>query len=356
MLALVVKGESCSSQRGLSQAQARVPESLLRKPRSGVRMQPRAQALGGRRNCREAPKGRQKLLPDVPLIVGDFVLLQESDVFLLEGQVFVVILLSCDVAGDRRHVGFAHAERTVAVLPRKILIAIRAKPAGGIRLDDADDLGCRMHWTDTDEHVNVICHAADDEGCSAGFADDATKIREKIIADFASYQRSASLGTEDEVNDEIAGGLGHVSFAPSELGLLFRLLAQGLGPQKVVSLEAASECSPGREPWVAMRDEDEPRRGDRRISRKRFPRSRPFLLSQVIVGNAKWKRGERGHRKFGRISAVVGRGSTGPGARDEQQGRANGLPPFFRSFGAGALLRLSPRACALGCILAPLRG
>jgi hypothetical protein len=63
----------------------------------------------------------------------------------------------------------------------------------------------------------VIGRAVNDEGSTAHLAYDAAQVGEKIVADFGSNERAAILGAEDQVKEEIAGGVGHVSFAPSEL-------------------------------------------------------------------------------------------------------------------------------------------
>jgi hypothetical protein len=57
--------------------------------------------------------------------------------FRFEGHLLVMVFLVSDVADDRRHVGFAHAEGTVAFLPRKIWRnPFGLHPSGRIGLDD----------------------------------------------------------------------------------------------------------------------------------------------------------------------------------------------------------------------------
>jgi ABC-type nitrate/sulfonate/bicarbonate transport system ATPase subunit len=55
--------------------------------------------------------------------------------------------------------------------------------------------------------VHVIGCAVDNERDAMHFANDATEVGEKIGADFGGYERLAILGAEDEMKDEISGGM-----------------------------------------------------------------------------------------------------------------------------------------------------
>jgi hypothetical protein len=67
----------------------------------------------------QAPVGRKKLIPDVPLVVCDVVPLEECDVFVLKRVFPMMCLLRGNVFCDRRDTRFAHTEHSVSGLPRK---------------------------------------------------------------------------------------------------------------------------------------------------------------------------------------------------------------------------------------------
>ena len=79
-----------------------------------------------------------------------------------------------------------------------------------------------MAGTSTDQHMHVIAGAVNDQGCAAQFPDDAAQIREKSGTNVWTDQRLAQLGAEDQVNNDIAAGLRHFSFALSGLAAFSR--------------------------------------------------------------------------------------------------------------------------------------
>ena len=62
-------------------------------------------------------QGRQRLLPDIPLVVRDPMRLQEGEEFLLQGNRAVVLLLVANILHHRGYVGLADAEGAVPRLP-----------------------------------------------------------------------------------------------------------------------------------------------------------------------------------------------------------------------------------------------
>jgi hypothetical protein len=70
-----------------------------------------------------------------------------------------------------------------------------------------------------DQHVNVIGGAVDDEGGSAHFAEDAAEVGMEIGTKIRGDEGKSLFGGEDQMNNDIAAGLGHVSCALAGLGL-----------------------------------------------------------------------------------------------------------------------------------------
>jgi hypothetical protein len=132
-----------------------------------------------------------------------------------------VFLLRGDVSGNGGHIRLAYAESAVSSLPGKPHVPFLVDPTRGIRFDNARNLRRRLHGTDADEHVDMISSPVDDERSPMHFADDAAEVSEKIITDFGDDERLAIFGAEDQVKDQIAGCVGQVSFAPSELAASF---------------------------------------------------------------------------------------------------------------------------------------
>ncbi len=77
---------------------------------------------------RQPAKGRKKLAPQVSFIVWNLVLLQEGYILLLKGQLFVVVLLGRDVAGDGGDIRFAGAEGSIPCLPGEAQVPFLADP------------------------------------------------------------------------------------------------------------------------------------------------------------------------------------------------------------------------------------
>ena len=65
---------------------------------------PRREAWVHAAEAAQAPEGRKKLIPDIPLVVCNLVLLQKRNVLLLERVLLMMFLLRCDVPRNGRHV------------------------------------------------------------------------------------------------------------------------------------------------------------------------------------------------------------------------------------------------------------
>ena len=146
------------------------------------------------------------------------VLLEERDKFFLKRLLLVMFILVRNVSGDGGYVGFAHAEHAISGLPGEFGMALVVNPFTGIGLDDTYNFGNRMRGTNTNEHMNMIGHAVDNDRRATHFADNAAKVGEYIIADVRRDERQPLFGREDQVDNDVAAGLGHGSFALSGLG------------------------------------------------------------------------------------------------------------------------------------------
>src|SRR5437899_7512723 len=75
-----------------------------------------------------APEGRKKLIPDVSLVVGYVVPLEECDKLLLKRMLFVMLFLSCNIFCDSCDIRLAHTENAVSGLPGEFCIPFFMDP------------------------------------------------------------------------------------------------------------------------------------------------------------------------------------------------------------------------------------
>jgi len=84
-------------------------------PRSGARMKPTAQAVGKLCEKRRSPVGAKEndLLPDVPFVIRNLVVLEEHNKLLLKRPRSMMLFLVRNIPADRRHIRFASAKRPI---------------------------------------------------------------------------------------------------------------------------------------------------------------------------------------------------------------------------------------------------
>ena len=99
-------------------------------------------------------------------VEGDAVALEEGAEFRLEGAGLVVGFLVLDVGGDGGELGGADGEEGIAVLPGEVLgVAGGFFPgSGGGALYFLDPVGWGEGAGEVEEDVDVVRHAADDDG------------------------------------------------------------------------------------------------------------------------------------------------------------------------------------------------
>src|ERR1700758_1099070 len=85
-----------------------------------------------------------------------------------------------------------------------------------------------MSGTDAHQHVNVVRSAIDDQRRTVHFANDTAEISEKIAAKVGLDQRAPALRGEDQMQQNIAGCMGHFSCAPPGLNSLLWSPTHGL--------------------------------------------------------------------------------------------------------------------------------
>src|SRR6266568_8011144 len=68
------------------------------------------------------------------------------------------------------------------------------------------------------KHVHMVGSAVDDERRPLHFADDPAEIRKQIGAEMRFDQGASPVCREDHVKQDVAGCVGHDSFAPPGLG------------------------------------------------------------------------------------------------------------------------------------------
>src|SRR5579864_2163829 len=78
------------------------------------------------------------------------------------------------------------------------------------------------------EHMNVIGRTVDVQRRTVHFANDTAEISEKIAAKVGLDQRAPALRGEDQMQQNIAGCMGHFSCAPPGLNSLLWRPTHGL--------------------------------------------------------------------------------------------------------------------------------
>ena len=149
-------------------------------------------------------------IPDVALVVGNAVFLEEDDEFFLERMLPVVFLLTRDVLRHSSHARFAYAERSITSLPSEVFRRpFFMCPARGIGFDESCDIGNRVRRGHAQQHVNVIGRAIDNQRDTTHGANDATHVGEQIRFDLGLNQRLSVACAEDDVEKDVGTGMGH---------------------------------------------------------------------------------------------------------------------------------------------------
>ena len=128
-----------------------------------------------------------------------------------------MLFLPRDIFRDLRDVGFTHAEHSISRLPRKFWIPFLAHPSRRIRLHHSRNLCRGMRWPDTNQNVNVIGGSIDDQRRSLHLPNGSPKIRKQFVPKFRLDDQTSSLRREDEMKQNVARCVRHVSFAPPGL-------------------------------------------------------------------------------------------------------------------------------------------
>jgi hypothetical protein len=93
-------------------------------------------------------------------------------------------------------------------------------PFAGIGFDDAHHFGDRVNGPNANQHVNMVGDAVDDQRRGTHFADNAAEVGEQVGLYFRCDKKCTLFRGENQMDDDVAAGLGHVSFALSGLGFV----------------------------------------------------------------------------------------------------------------------------------------
>ena len=159
-----------------------------------------------------AMAGGGGLVPDVLFIPFNLVLAEEFAQFVLEGLFVVVLRLALDVVSDGAEVRCAYREGGVAGLPGESgwEFAGLVHPGRGGELDLFQCGGNGDGSAQLEEDVDMVVHAADQEGLAAAVVCGATDDAKELVAPVRMDHGFAALGGEDRVEIDLAEGLAHV--------------------------------------------------------------------------------------------------------------------------------------------------
>src|SRR3954468_21787542 len=147
----------------------------------------------------------------IPLVVRNPILLEQRDQLVLEGHLFVVLLLIADVASDLVHERLAHGKNAVPHLPLESLHAAwpLVDPSRGVSLDLLDHHGDRDVRLEFGEEVDVVGHPADLQQDAALSPDDAAYVFVERLSEVAVNQRDTVFGRIDDVIEQVGESCGH---------------------------------------------------------------------------------------------------------------------------------------------------
>ena len=121
---------------------------------------------------------RVESIPHIPFIKRHFVSLQKFPKLLLKRNFAMMLLLSGDIIPHRFHLRIADGENAVAILPREIVQvgAFSFQPERRAAFDFFDHF-CRLAGArQRRENVNMVFHAADDDGLAIEVGQNAAEV------------------------------------------------------------------------------------------------------------------------------------------------------------------------------------
>src|SRR6266700_7757176 len=121
----------------------------------------------------------------------------------------MMLFLSGDVLFRIFEIGLALGEIRIAALPFEVGVIATAflQPEVGDALQFLHPFGLRDGASESREQMDMVFHAADEDGRAIELFGDAAETRmERVARGFGAQQRSAVLGGEDKMN--VNGGKG----------------------------------------------------------------------------------------------------------------------------------------------------
>ena len=132
-------------------------------------------------------------IPQVFLIPFDFMFAQQRTQLFLKTNLAVMLLLIGDVLLHLFEIGLAHGEIRVATLPLEAGVIATAflQPEVGDAFQFLHPFGLRDGASEAREQMNVVFHAADEDGRAIELLGDAAEIRMKRVArGFVAQERA----------------------------------------------------------------------------------------------------------------------------------------------------------------------
>ena len=129
-----------------------------------------------------------------------------------------MLLLSGDVIPHRLDLRKPDGENAVAILPREIVEvgAFGFQPERRPALDLLDHLRRFAGARQSREDMNVVFHAADDDGLAIEIGQDAAEVAVQFLAErFVAEQRATFFGRENRMHKNLCERLRHGWMMPN---------------------------------------------------------------------------------------------------------------------------------------------
>ena len=127
-----------------------------------------------------------------------------------------MLLLMGDVIPNRTESGLAYGERTVAGLPCKNMVfgPTPAHPLRRIRFYQTSAIGDGMGSGHAYEKMHVVASAIDAKSDAANLTDDISEVGVYILFELGLDESASLFRAEDEMHEEICGGVRHSFLSP----------------------------------------------------------------------------------------------------------------------------------------------
>ena len=142
-------------------------------------------------------------IPRIPFVQSGIIQLAYPAEFVLERCLLVVFLLAFDVGHHRIHMAVAHAERTISVLPTKMMERIGVllvDPSRGARFDGTHDVRQIHLFPQEEQYVDMVGGAAHLDGGTPVVVEYLGHVGVNFGQVLFGYGLGSAFGGEHEVN------------------------------------------------------------------------------------------------------------------------------------------------------------